>query len=241
MTDPCFLTPDWPIPSRIKAAVTTRTGGYSQGAFGTLNLADHVGDDSRTVARNRALIQTSLGMPGAPKWMTQVHGSECIVVDHNTGRVGQGDSAWTDCDDVVLAIMVADCLPLFLAGRSGEEIAVVHAGWRGLAAGVIESAAEQFNRNDLIAWLGPAIGPCHYEVDRSVKDALRDDAGFLPGRDECHWMLDLYAAARKRLVDAGVVEVLGGGFCTYCDSNRFFSYRRDGETGRMAALIWKTS
>lgn len=220
--------------------MTTRVGGYGAGAFGALNLAFHVGDDNRTVEKNRNLVERALGLPAHPHWLNQVHGTDCLRMDRNSPVPRQGDAAWTNRDGVVLAVMVADCLPILITSRDGEEIAVVHAGWKGLAAGVIEAAIGEFHGNNLMAWMGPAIGHCHYEVDDTVKDAFKDDTGFGPGRDADHWMLDLYAVAGKRLAGAGITAVYGGGFCTCCDSERFFSYRRDGATGRMAALIWKS-
>lgn len=241
MTVPTFLTPDWPAPPGVNAAVTTRIGGLGKGAFASLNLAFHVGDDERTVESNRVIVQQQLGLPAQPNWLTQVHGTDCVEIEDNKAVARQGDAAWTRENDTVLAVMVADCLPMLLASRDGAEIAVVHAGWKGLAAGVIQVACRRFHHRDVIAWMGPAIGPCHYEVDTRVKDAFGDTAGFAPGKDKAHWMLDLYAAARKCLTEEGITGIYGGGFCTYCDPEQFFSYRRDGETGRMAALIWKSN
>lgn len=241
MTVPTFLTPGWPAPPGVNAAVTTRIGGLGRGAFATLNLALHVGDDKWTVESNRAVVQQQLGLPAQPNWLTQVHGIDCVEIAGNSAGSRQGDAAWTNRSDTVLAVMVADCLPILLASRDGAEIAVVHAGWKGLATGVIRAACRRFYNRDLIAWMGPAIGPCHYEVDSRVKDAFGDTTGFAPGEDKSHWMLDLYAAARQHLTEEGITGIYGGGFCTYCDPEQFFSYRRDGETGRMAALIWKSN
>ncbi len=233
-----FLFPEWPAPPGVRSLVTTRTGGCSEGPYRGLNLALHVGDAPETVARNRQSLRRRLELPSEPVWMEQVHGTRCLAFPGNHS-LEEADAAWTDSGDVVLAVMVADCLPVFVSSRDGHEVAVVHAGWRGLAAGVIESTIGRFQSRDLVAWMGPAIGPCHYEVDGKVRDAFPEKFAFSAGRDQAHWMLDLYAIAASRLTEGGVQEIFGGGHCTYCNPERFYSYRRDGETGRMAALIWR--
>ena len=171
-------------------------------------------------------------------WMQQVHG---IDVSTGTGADDPpvADAAYTTTAGLPLTVMVADCLPVFISSTDGEEIGVAHAGWRGLAGGVLAALVGKFTRRELTAWLGPAIGPCHYEVDEVVRDQFPDDTGFLAGRDSSHWMMDLYAIARGQLADLGISRVEGGGFCTWCD-DRLYSHRRD-DAGRIAALIWRTT
>lgn len=239
MTD--WIIPDWPAPPRVRALVTTRGGGVSAGPFAALNLADHVGDDRAAVNTNRSILAEHL--PDDPRWLTQVHGNACVRAD-GLGVPGAADASWTDVPGVVCAVLTADCLPVLLCDRSGTAVAAVHAGWRGLAAGVIENAVRTMGRapEGLIAWLGPAIGRTAFEVGPEVRGAFierngEDGAAFVPGRGD-RWMCDIYALARHRLARAGVGPVFGGTFCTVAEAERFFSYRRDGVTGRMAALIW---
>jgi len=236
--------PAWEPPANVHSRVTTRAGGMSEGVYGSLNLALHVGDQPEHVAFNRQRLQRELGLPSTPAWLTQIHGADIhvpssqVFSSSSPAPVIQADAAFCQASGQVLAIMVADCLPILLCSRDGQEIAAVHAGWRGLALGIIGQVASRFKSDDLLAWLGPAIGPCHYEVDAPVRSGFQDDTGFGVGRDSQHWMLDLYAIARQQLQQAGVCTVSGGGQCTYCDP-AYYSYRRDGVTGRMATLIWR--
>jgi len=242
MATPEFLVPDWPVPAHVRAAVTTRRGGVSRGRFAGFNLGAHVGDDAAAVADNRARLAAALALPAAPAWLEQVHGREVAVLPRATPA--PADAAVTFAPGEVCAVLVADCLPVFLASRTGDRVGIAHAGWRGLAGGVIEAtvAALGGEPGALVAWLGPAIGPQSFEVGDEVREAFvaRDEgsaAAFSAGRDG-RWHADLPRLARRRLAALGVDDVRGESPCTYSDPDRFFSYRRDGATGRMAALAW---
>jgi YfiH family protein len=238
-----LILPDWPAPPRVRAASTTRLGGVSPAPFDGLNLADHVGDDPAHVARNRALLRDRLALPAEPLWLAQVHG--CEVADAGKAAPGcAADAALTRAPGQVCAVMTADCLPVLLCDRRGRAVAAAHAGWRGLAAGVIERtvAALGADSDEVLAWLGPAIGPEAFEVGGEVREAFvaddPDAAVEFRARGTGKWLADLYGLARRRLGRAGVGRVYGGGLCTYGDPARFYSFRRDGATGRMASLIW---
>jgi len=238
-----WLTPDWPAPANVRAVITTRLGGVSAGPYQSWNLGDHVGDEAHAVARNREILRQSLGLPGQPHWLSQVHG--CTVAETATSVPGiEADAVCARRPGEVCAVLTADCLPLLICDRTGGRVCAVHAGWRGLAAGVIEAALARLERPgpELLVWLGPAIGPAAFEVGDEVYSAFVDQAGearaaFRPGRTG-RWLADLYLLARQRLARQGVGYVGGGEYCTVTDSERFFSYRRDGVTGRMASLIW---
>lgn len=237
-----FIQPDWAAPAPVHAAVTTRLGGVSTGRFASLNLAAHVGDDPAAVAENRRRLRAALALPAEPAWLAQVHGSGVAVLP---GRPPEAaDAAVARARGVVCAVLVADCLPVFLASRDGDRVGLAHAGWRGLAAGVVEATVRALDTDPvrLLAWLGPCIGPQAFEVGAEVREAFvsRDAAAaddFRPGRAG-RFMADLPALARRRLAGCGVPEIHDSGLCTHADAARFYSYRRDGETGRMAALIW---
>ncbi len=238
-----FLWPDWPTPAHVHAVCTTRAGGVSQVPYASLNLGDHVGDAASAVIENRARLRSVLKLPAEPRWLQQVHG-HCVVDAAAQPRPCQADAAYTDQPGVVCAVLTADCLPLLLCDRAGTRVAAVHAGWRGLANGVIERTLEGFavSGSELMAWLGPAIGPQAFEVGDEVRaEFVAHDAAaaaaFQPARAG-HWYADLYMLARQRLAARAVRAVYGGNCCTYTDATRFFSYRRDGSTGRMASLIW---
>lgn len=241
-----FIYPDWPAPSQVQAAVTTRAGGFSRGPYNALNLADHVGDDAHAVRRNRALLRQTLDLPAEPLWLRQVHGIE--VVDAAQAPAGAtADASFTDRPSVVCAVLTADCLPVFLCDAQGTRVALIHAGWRGLAAGVVENGVGALKRPpaQLLAWLGPAIGARAFEVGPEVRAQFVDQdaqaaAAFVPGRND-RWYADLYALARRRLQRLGVEQVYGGRLCTVRERDRFFSYRRDGVCGRMASLVWITA
>lgn len=236
-----FIYPDWPAPSHVKALQTTRLGGFSQGDFAELNLAAHVGDDPITVNRNRQLLAPWL--PSEPVWLNQVHG--VTVVDAGVAScVSDADASYSNKKGAVCAVMTADCLPLLVCDQSGTEVAAIHAGWKGLLDGVIESTIQtmQSAPESLLVWMGPAIGPTAFEVGTEVKSAFIDqqmeaEAAFVPNPND-KWLGDLYLLARLRLQRLGVKYIHGGELCTYSDNQRFFSYRRDGVTGRMATLIW---
>jgi len=242
MAEPDFVRPDWPVPCQVRAAVSLRTGGSSAGRYASLNVGAHVGDEPVAVAENRARLRNALGLPAEPLWLEQVHGT-AVARFGSDGRP-VADAAVACKAGQVCVVMVADCLPVLLADGAGSCVGVAHAGWRGLATGVIEAtvSALPVSPGSLTAWLGPAIGPEAFEVGAEVRERfVADDpaaqAEFRPGRGD-RWFADLYGLARRRLRAAGVTAVHGGDFCTASDPARFFSYRRDGVTGRMAALIW---
>jgi hypothetical protein len=237
-----FIQPDWPAPARVIAGTTCRTGGVSQGPYASLNLAAHVGDDPAAVATNRA----RLGLPAGPAWLQQVHGTQVAVLEAGVvpGNL-EADAAYSCTPGVICAVLTADCLPVLLCDSAGQEMAAVHAGWRGLQAGVIEAAVARFQAPgaQLMAWLGPAIGPHVYEVGDDVRRAFIEHESAAkqaftvthPG----HWLMDIYQLARQRLLRQGIEQISGGDYCTYSDAQRFYSYRRDGITGRMATVIWR--
>jgi YfiH family protein len=237
-----WITPEWPVPPGVRALTTLRGGGASRKAYAGLNLAQHVGDDPEAVRENRDRLLRAAGIPTEPCWLEQVHGIQVIDADDWQPGV-QADAAFARYPDVVCAVLTADCLPVLLCARDGSAVAAIHAGWRGLVAGVIEATASELGDGELMAWLGPAIGPQAFEVGEEVRAAfLAADASaaaaFQPS-PAGRWQADLYALARRRLQTVGVIEVYGGGECTYSDAARFYSYRRDGQTGRMASLIWR--
>lgn len=235
-----FITSQWAAPSTVQAGTSCRQGGVSAPPYDSLNPASHVGDDPGAVATNRA----RLGLPAEPSWLQQVHGTRVAVLEHN-GRIGlEADAAYTRTSGVICAVLTADCLPVLLCDSAGREVAAVHAGWRGLSDGVIEATLGAFQApaDQILAWLGPAIGPEVYEVGEEVRRAFVEpdpdnEAAFTPSRPG-HWLMDIYALARRRLQQQGVEQISGGEYCTFTDSERFYSYRRDGVTGRMASVIW---
>jgi hypothetical protein len=236
-----WIAPDWPVPARVRAVVTTRNGGRSAAPYASMNLGQRVGDDPAMVDANRRRLRSFL--PAEPRWLHQVHGAR-VVRAEESGEAPDADAAVTTQANCVCAIMIADCMPVLFADRDGRAVGAAHAGWRGLAAGVLENTIDAMGvaPTNLIAWLGPAIGPSAFEVGNDVRDAfIRSDPAaenafhaHLPGK----WLGDLFKLARQRLARAGVSEVHGGGLCTYSDPTRFFSHRRDKVSGRMAALIW---
>lgn len=239
-----WLRPDWPAPSRVRAVSTTRQGGVSTGVFASLNLGAHVSDDPPAVAENRRRIASMLKLRHEPNWLQQVHGKRVAPLDGKP-VLDPADAAVTVAADEACVIMTADCLPVLFCDREGTRVAAAHAGWRGLAAGVLEATIEEMGvaPGEILAWFGPAIGPKVYEVGDEVREALVADApraatAFMPGRASGKWWCDLYKLARQRLEREGVSAVYGGGLCTYSDPERFFSFRRDGQCGRMATLIW---
>jgi polyphenol oxidase len=236
-----WLVPQWPAPDRVRALVTSRNGGVSQGPYRSLNLGTQVGDNPQCVMENRGLLRAHL--PAEPKWLTQVHGTNVVSADRATPAV-EADAAFTRMPGTVCAIMMADCLPVLIADREGSVVAAVHAGWRGLAAGVIENTVHTIGLPpaQLLAWLGPAIGPSAFEVGSEVRETFIRADGAAAGAFIAHrsgkWLADLYNLARLRLRRIGMTDIHGGGLCTNSDPDRFFSHRRDKITGRMAALIW---
>jgi len=240
-----LLKPAWSLPADVQAVVTTRAGGVSNAAWSEFNLASHVGDDPGAVAANRRKLIRELirklirKLDSEPVWLNQVHGDQLYIVNESDGHpaVIEADASYTRLPGIALAILVADCLPILICSSDGREIAAVHAGWRGLANGIIANAVQSFESRELTAWLGPAIGPCHYEVDEKVRSCFDSDTGFTVV-DATHWMFDLAAVARQQLQKSGVDQIQASSICTACDS-RFYSFRRDGETGRFAAVIWR--
>jgi YfiH family protein len=237
------LTPDWPAPHHVKALITTRQGGVSQPPFESLNLAQHVGDDPCAVARNRTRLRELCGLPQEPFWLQQVHGRR--VADGASDEPGcEADAVYSRQAGQVCAVLTADCLPLLITDRAGREVCAVHAGWRGLAAGVVEAAVSKLTAAapELLVWLGPAIGPVAFEVGAEVREAFverqtADEAAFQRNA-RGRWQADIYLLARLRLQRLGVAFVGGGDCCTWSQETLFYSYRRDGVTGRMASLIW---
>ncbi len=239
-----WLQADWPAPPGVSVISTFRRGGVSAARFESLNLGDHVGDDPEAVAENRARLRREAQLPSEPCWLRQVHGVAVRNLDLDEAPVA-ADAAFTRQSGRICAILAADCLPVLLAADSGELVAAAHAGWRGLAAGIIEAsvAAMGVPPERLVAWLGPAIGPEHFEVGAEVRQALLDrDTGaqeaFRPN-SRGRFMADLGALARRRLRALGVWRIHGGGECTHAAADRYFSHRRDGNTGRQATLIWR--
>ena len=235
-----WLIPDWPAPAGVKACVTTRAGGVSLAPFDSLNLGDHVDDSPEAVAENRRRLTDHFSIQ--PAWLQQVHG---IVVAHaDPGRVVTADASWTATPGIACAAMTADCLPALFCDRAGTRVAAAHAGWRGLAAGVLEATLDSLDvpAADTLVWLGPAIGPQAFEVGPEVRETFVQQLpqaaeAFVPSHNPGKFMADIYKLARLRLAARGVTAVYGGGFCTVTDP-RFFSYRRSPRTGRFASLIW---
>ena len=237
-----FLVPDWPAPATVRAIQTTRQGGSSVAPWDSLNLGDHVGDDPASVLANRARLRCDL--PGEPAWLKQVHGTSVLDAAEAHLAPMEADAAYTRQQGAVCVVMTADCLPVLFCNRVGTVVAAAHAGWRGLQAGILESTVAAMGEasDELLAWLGPAIGPACFEVGDEVRAAfIGGDTGaaeaFAPSAPG-KWFTDIYLLARRRLLAAGVTSIHGGGRCTVSDRERFFSYRRDGVTGRMATLIW---
>jgi YfiH family protein len=222
---------------------TTRRGGVSRAPFDALNLADHVGDRLEAVQHNRSLLREGLRLPGEPLWLEQVHG-RTVFACHDRAARPRADAGYTDRPGVVCAVLTADCLPVLFCNRQGTRVAAAHAGWRGLAAGVLERtvAVLAVEPEHLLVWLGPAIGPLAFEVGAEVRSAFverQPEAGdAFAAQANGRWLADLYRLARIRLAALGVSAVYGGAFCTFHDRERFYSYRRDQVTGRMASLIW---
>jgi YfiH family protein len=242
---PGLLRPQWAAPSAVRAACTLRTGGVSAPPFESLNLGEHVGDEPVAVSENRRRVRAALALPGEPLWLAQVHGTRVADADR-ANESAAADAAVSRQSGRVLAIQVADCLPVLFASHDGAVVAAAHAGWRGLAAGVLEAtvAAMQVEPRHIAAWLGPAIGQGHFEVGEEVRSAfLAHDAGAAAGfvrNARGRWQCDLLLLARRRLAALGLSEPACANLCTYAARERCFSYRRDGRTGRMAALIWRS-
>ncbi|MGL5949381.1 MAG: peptidoglycan editing factor PgeF [Aeromonas sp.] len=241
-----LITPTWPAPAHVRAYATTRLGGVSQGVFAGLNLGEHVGDDPAYVAANRAALARELGLTAPLHWLNQVHG----VAVH---RVSAALPVWPANADAAISrlvgapavVMTADCLPVLFCDTEGRVVSAAHAGWRGLCDGVLEATVVAMGvaPKQVLAWLGPAIGPQAFEVGAEVRAAfIAQQAAaaqaFVPSLNVGKWLADIYQLARLRLQAAGVEAIYGGDYCTHSDSAQFYSYRRDGQTGRLASLIW---
>lgn len=238
-----FIFPAWPAPGRVRAAATTRNGGVSRPPFASFNLGAHVGDNPVHVAGNRQRLREALELPGEPLWLQQVHGATVIAAEQITGPVG-GDASYARAPGQVCAVLTADCLPVLLCERSGGRVAALHCGWRGLVNGVIGATLARLAcaPEQILAWLGPAIGPDHFVVGEEVRNLFMDmdpdnDFYFRPSRGQ-RWLADLYGLTRRQLQASGVTAIYGEHRCTVTEREQFFSYRRDGVTGRMATLIW---
>jgi polyphenol oxidase len=246
---PSFIEPQWPAPASVLALSTTRRDGRSAAPYASFNLAHHVGDSESAVAANRQILASAL--PGGVElsWLTQVHGTAVIEAGQYE-EYPVADAQWSRRPGAACAVLTADCLPVLLCSTSGTVVAAAHAGWRGLLAGVLEATVGAMNTgpDQVLAWLGPAIGPAAFEVGPDVREGFLAMANpvaesaiaacFTPNPDRPdHYFADLYALARVRLGALGVTRVFGGDLCTYGDPERFYSYRRDGQTGRMASLI----
>ena len=240
-----FIRADWDAPAHIHALTTTRQGGESVGPYTGLNLGDHVDDLPEAVSANRQLLIQATGLQQPPQWLKQVHGT-AVVEAQADGLVRTADACFSSNPGQGCIVMTADCLPVLFTNTQGTRVAAAHAGWRGLAAGVLEQTLNIFDPQDrVLAWLGPAIGPLAFEVGAEVKQIFvqqdqRAEEAFRssPTHPQDRFLADIYQLARIRLLAAGVVAVTGGEHCTFSDTQSFFSYRRDGVTGRMASLIW---
>ncbi|KAA0876344.1 peptidoglycan editing factor PgeF [Nitrincola tapanii] len=239
-----LLRANWPAPKQIHALTTTRLGGCSQAPYDEMNLALHVGDAPAAVEQNRQALMQMLGITQPIQWLEQVHGTD-LVKAAPCQPSPQADACWSDTPGQVCAVMTADCLPVLFTDRQGSRVAAAHAGWRGLAAGMLEKTLSVFpDPNDVLVWMGPAIGPLAFEVGPEVYQAFCDEQpeailAFRTSPTDAHrWLADLYQLARLRLSRAGVDQVYGGDYCTFTDQTHFYSYRRAAQTGRMASLIW---
>lgn len=242
-----MIIPNWNAPQNVKAFASTRVGGFSSDAYQGLNLGTHVGDDASFVENNRVWLKQQANMPASPIWLNQTHSIDVVTVLEPTTDIIDADGAFTTAKGVVCSAMTADCLPVILTDTNGTQVAAVHAGWRGLAGGILENAVAKFSNidkaNQVIAWLGPAIGEDVFEVGNDVLDAfVRFDPqaklAFKAKSEPGKWLANMSQLATQRLHKAGVTSVTDSNLCTYADSDAFYSYRRDGITGRQATFIW---
>ena len=246
MTTSELIIPNWLAPDNIKAISTTRHGGYSRPPYDNMNLGAHVGDDKLLVSQNRQQLIQLANLPESPRWLQQVHGTH--IIDSADWQADiEADAIFSQHANHVCTVMTADCLPLLLCNQQGDTVAAIHVGWRGLAAGIIEKALKAFSgdASTIMAWLGPAIGPTQFEVGQEVYDTFVHEtpnaAEAFIATDNHHYLADIYSLARQNLQKKGITNIFGGEFCTVTDNERFFSYRRDGITGRMASMIWITN
>lgn len=234
-----WLIPDWPAPANIHAGTTLRHSGVSLPPYDSLNLGDHVGDDPAAVAKNRQCLK----LPTEPIWLKQIHSTRIVDAAHCAPGQSEADGSYATQPHVICTVLTADCLPLLICNKDGTQVAAIHAGWRGLAASIIDAAVEKFtdDHSELLVWLGPAIDPAHYEVGHDVRDTFMAhdptaNAAFTAQQDK--WRMDIYRLARQRLHALGLNSIYGGNHCTYREQDQFYSYRRDGMTGRIASVIW---
>ena len=242
-----LIIPNWNAPNNVKAFASTRVGGFSTGAYQGLNLGTHVGDDASLVENNRTWLKQQANMPAAPVWLNQTHSTDIITVLEPMASVLDADGAFTTAKGVVCSAMTADCLPVILTDTNGTQVAAVHAGWRGLAGGILENAVAKFSNldseNKIIAWLGPAIGKQAFEVGDDVLEAFvsfdpQAKLAFKAKTEPGKWLANMSQLATQRLAKVGVSEVTDSNLCTFADPDSFYSYRRDGITGRQATFIW---
>jgi YfiH family protein len=246
-----ILTPDWPAPKNIRAAITTRQGGKSSGAYSSFNLGTHVQDDPANVEANRQLLCQQLQLQKVPQWLEQIHGNK-IVEAQADGRVRTADACFTREHGLACVVMTADCLPVLICDNKGTQVAAVHCGWRSLSQSILEKTIATFSASpkDLLVYLGPAISKTHFEVGMDVLEAFFESSrsakhtdqiatAFYPGKRPLHFYADIYALATVELNSLGVAHIYGGSACTFNESETWYSYRRDGVTGRMASLIWQ--
>lgn len=236
-----FIFPNWNAPENVHAVMTTRIGGVSKSPYDSFNLATHVEDDSEHVLENRRFLKTTLNLPTQPFWLEQIHSN--IVVEASTDLIlPKADASFTTQENVVCVVMTADCLPVLMCSKNGEKIAAIHAGWRGLESGIISRTIEALKTKELIVWFGAAIGANCFEVGDDVHNAfLKKSADYSSAFKEngSQWLCDIYQLAQIELAQLDITDVFGGQFCTVSNSERFYSYRRDKQTGRMATLIWR--
>ena len=242
------ISPDWPAPKHVRAITTTRHGGVSLPPFNSFNLGGHVGDAPADVAANRQQLREELSLPAEPYWLSQIHGTTVANLDNDPGGMPEADASTTRSTNTVCAVLTADCLPVLFCDQAGTQVVAAHAGWRGLAAGVLEATVASFATppEQIMAWMGPAIGPQAFEVGDEVRQAFCEvdpaaAEAFVAAPSEANekkWLADVYQLARQRLAAVGVKNIYGGGRCTFTEADDFYSFRRDGKTGRMASLVW---
>ena len=240
-----LLFPDWPAPATVRACVTTRTGGVSSAPFDSFNLAAHVGDHLLHVQQNRQRLMDMASMPAEPCWLNQVHGRQIADAAVASQKPPDADACYAIQAGIVCSVLTADCLPVLFTDMAGSCVAAAHAGWRGLADGVLETTVGKLpaDPESILAWFGPAIGATAFEVGEDVRDVFvsrhaASEQAFVAAGQPSKWYADIYALATIHLASVGVTAIYGGGFCTFSDTERFYSFRRDGQTGRMATTIW---
>lgn len=239
-----LLLPKWSAPKNINVVSTTRLDGVSKAPFSSLNLGDHVGDNHNDVVLNREKLITLAQLPTAPTWLNQIHSTKVITLPYSDSMNPPSvDAAYTNTAKQVCCVMTADCLPVVICNKEGTEVAAAHAGWRGLLDGILENTVNHFSSTELIAWCGPAIGPTAFEVGDEVKQQFCDKdpqaiSAFTPSQNHNKWLANLELLATQRLQSVGVKKVYYSNLCTYSNTEQFFSYRKEGETGRQATLIW---